>query len=136
MFGLELVVGGALFWLLLFGVLILCEISAVNETHWGFLWLVLFCGVLWWGFSSNPFIWAMHNFGSLLIYCGIYLLLGVMWGFGKWYFFLRNALDRIMREENSLRTDYQSRQASTIPFNGSFTQYLEERGRIPRAKDN
>lgn len=137
MFGFELVIGGALFWLLLIGLLVLCEISTVNETHWGFAWFLIFGGILWWGFNANPFAWMLHNFGTTLIYAGIYLTAGVFWGFGRWYFYIKDAHDRILSNEKSLRQDYTDAGARTVnPYKGSFTDWLTEYNRIPLGKNN
>lgn len=135
MFGFDLMVGGALFWLLLIAVMVLCEISAVNETHWGFAWLFVFSGILWWGFNANPVTWAFHNFGTFCIYSGIYLVAGMGWGFAKWWFHVKNARD-VINSRPSLKTEYTIKQASTTPFDGTFTDYLTDRGYIPVAMKN
>jgi hypothetical protein len=38
--------GGFWFWLLVAGLLVVIELSTMSENHWGFGWLVLFCGIL------------------------------------------------------------------------------------------
>src|SRR4051812_37866594 len=136
MFGFDLIVGGALFWLLVVVLFVACEVSTVNETHWGWLWLLIFGVVLTWGFHSNPFAWMLNNVGTTMIYSGIYLAIGVVWGFAKWYFHIKNAHDNIMDKEKALRDDYIAKQASTTPFNGTFTDYLTGRGYIPLASQN
>lgn len=50
-----------------------------------------FAGVSIWFHWISP-EWMLHNWGNLLIGAGVYVAVGVIWTFGKWYFFVKQAV--------------------------------------------
>jgi hypothetical protein len=126
------VLGGFWFWCLFVGLLVLLELSTAAESHWGFAWLLLFCGVLWLFGNANPFAWFWQNPITVLIYAGIYLSIGLPWGIAKWFFHLKNVRDSLNPRLDLLRVEYNSKKQA----DQTFQQYLEYWNYIPVARKN
>jgi len=134
---MSIVMGGFLFWALVFGTLILCELSTAADNHWSVAWILLFLGMLTFFGEANPFVYMWQHAVAMLLYFGIYIAIGVCWGFAKWYFYLKNELDKI----NKNLTLFKGRYADAIarissPFKGTFTDWLQENNYISIASQN
>src|SRR6266566_3873719 len=111
--------GGFLFWGLLITFIVLCEWTTIDDSHGSFVWLVFLLAMLTLFSDVNPFIWLWHNKMTALADLIIYVILGIGWGFMKWYFYLKNAHDKITLNETMFRDNYGLAQKKiNDPFKG------------------
>lgn len=100
--------GSFWFWFLSSIIFVLMIILAENET--GFWPTVLMIGtIVLMHFANNGIIfsWINTNPWSFLIYVFLYFLIGVVWSFIKWYFYLANKRDEIKEDiKNNSNIDY------------------------------
>lgn len=130
---MEIVIGGAIFWMAVIGLIIALEFFTVYENHWGAIWIFGFLCCMAFFTTFNPFAWMWHNSGAVLVFAATYIMIGIGWGFGKWWFHLKNEMDRITPRLLSLKSDYANSMKIGSP--GTFTDYLEGKGLISRAKN-
>lgn len=50
---------------------------------------------LQYGGIMNSIAWIWHNLIEFMVWAGGYLILGVAWSFGKWYFYTGNVADKV-----------------------------------------
>jgi hypothetical protein len=127
---------GMLFWFFVLVTFIMCEFTVVRESHLSLLWLGIFAFILYWGYHINVVTWTANNFSTAVIYTLSYLGIGLLWGFIKWTFHLKNARDDIMKNEVGYRRQYETAKLPPNAFEGSFTDYLEGSWIIPVAATN
>lgn len=90
-------VGGMFFYLLLAGVFITCTVLMENDSPGMVTWMIIGLVVAVSLFSdARPLTWVAHHPGDVLVYACAYFLAGLVWSFGKWYFYCRRILLRIL----------------------------------------
>jgi hypothetical protein len=66
-----------------------------NEKSIGAVLTIIVTGALLYFFGNKGIIpWAIHNPVAIAEYIGGYLVLGIIWGFIKWFFYVLKARDR------------------------------------------
>lgn len=84
-----------------------------NDDIGGGLWstiLIIVVLTLYYFFGSkedvkNLFIYLRDNPGSSIAFIGIYLVIGVVWSIFKWYFFLLNKRDKVLKRNDFWESD-------------------------------
>jgi hypothetical protein len=76
-------------WLGLAFVILLCVIfTAFEKWTWTTLCLLASGGLYFWVNKALVLSWIVENWQTALCFAGAYLIAGVVWSFGKWFFFL------------------------------------------------
>ena len=100
------------FWLLISFTWIVITITTEHEepTIWG---TVVFAGtlvLLYFGGNSeefkSAFVYIQQNPGKIILYFFIYLILGTIWSFVKWYFFLVEKRDYYKNNNFTIHIDH------------------------------
>jgi len=126
------------FWLLLIAVIIMIEWSVAYEVHEPAIGVLLvFLGTAWF-FGFMPWTWVVANPISILAAAAMYMVIGILWGFVKWYFHMLNEKDNL---SNIYRKSYEESKNPTSSdyfASGSETyyQYLIRKNMIPKAKNS
>lgn len=131
MFGLEIVIGGAVFWLLIAAFFIATEITVAQESNLGVVWLTLLVLTLAVISPFNLFVWIWYHLITTAWIVAVYLVSGAIWGFVKWYFYVLNSRDYVKTNETRLRAGWSTSSQNAKPF----TNYLIEHNYIPQAKE-
>jgi hypothetical protein len=108
------VIGSFWFWLLVVVAYVLITIC-LEYPRWGgsgatLIFILSFAALWFWGgtFVSDLFSFIADNkLLSILMFAG-YFLVGIVWSFVKWYFYLLNCRDKISAQIESNRTYYSS----------------------------
>lgn len=83
------------FWFLAFCALlsVVCFIaSAYDNLALLFICFGLFFGITQYGFNYDLFSYVQNNIGLILVAFGVYLLLGILWAFFRWWKFVHDKL--------------------------------------------
>lgn len=90
-----LVFGGLLFWIAVAIVAALSIIFVEKQKNWStFITLVLFAVALEWFSNVKPITWVFHHPMKLLVYIGVYAIIGAVWSVIKWWLYTLDARDR------------------------------------------
>lgn len=95
-------VTGLTFWLLFLIAIVCLFISVATESSWwGLLIIICFLSSLWvFGYKGNVqgiWGWITENPLRLIIYFLFYILLGIAYSFVKWYLFLSDRKEEMLR---------------------------------------
>lgn len=96
------IIGGFWFWALLAGHAIWLLLASWKEIGWSAsLSLIVFFVLMWLFGNFNIFYWIYTNPITFTACAAVYLVVGVLWSFGKWYLFLTDVKDAYsqIREE-------------------------------------
>jgi hypothetical protein len=127
---------GLLFWILVIAFFIATECSVSWKSHLGFLWLGILLAALTIFSTFNPFVWIWANPWIFLFAVVIYIIAGISWAFGKWWFYLNDAKDRIGAETLAgYRKKYEAGDSVDVKGYSSFLDYLQKRSLAPKASN-
>lgn len=84
---------------LIIGIIILIALHENEEIGWSHTVFILMMAYLCYNFNIG-FKDLIHNPFPLLKWVGIYLLCGIGWSFGKWFFFLKSQLLKFNQHKN------------------------------------
>ncbi|MBU1179759.1 hypothetical protein KJ885_02345 [Patescibacteria group bacterium] len=140
-----LAVGGVLFWILL-SVVCLLLIVAVEFERPGWATVSVIATFLLLGFFGDFNVWLAVK-GNPLIALGFffaYVVVGVLWSFGKWWFFVRNKRDEYEECKARFLRDKGIENTSVVPDNlkkewsQQFGRYAtrDYYGGKPKAREN
>lgn len=88
--------------ILIIGVIILIALHENEEIGWSHTVFILIMAYLCYKFNIG-FKDLIHNPLPLLKWIGIYVICGIGWSFGKWFFFLKSNLDEFNQTKNKIK---------------------------------
>jgi len=112
--------GSIAFWILLaIAVILVTTAIEINDSFgWATTTTIAFFAVLYYFGSGTTLatdaIWMWHNPGLSLMWIAIYLGIGIVWSFWKWYQFLIDCRERYERD-NSNPNNYRANIENYIP---------------------
>jgi len=124
---------GFFFWVLIAAFFIATEVSVTWRSHLGLLWLGILLAALTLFSTFNPFVWIWLNPWIFLFAAVIY---GISWAFAKWYFYLKDAKDKISADKmKELRTSFADPTNTRAKGYATFLDYLQSNGYAPKASN-
>lgn len=115
------IIGGFWFWGLLFTSF--CLLTWLTEAHKGFgaTLVVLVTLFLLQVFGNvNVLKFMKENPGTTVVYCLVYLIMGAIWAFWKFYFFVRKKKEKYLTQKNKFINAGNTQEAWLVYVNADY----------------